>query len=242
MLRQGAMPQRLRMKFVYREEFDDTIASGQRFFKPFRANSAYDPNYNVGGHTCYGWALWAVPNYSNYRVWAAKMEVTIRNQSFSYVNAAGTDKVVAQVPTTLMCIIVPDKNPVPLAYNMEDFKNRQLATYCYSDNVRKTHAKTTNYCSMWKIDGENFTQWLADPNVQAAVTTNPSTGRFFNIYIDHPEVSDTNTQKVNVAFNIAVKITYWVELFTRVNQPLGEANPETDDDPFTGTIADPTPY
>lgn len=157
-------------------------------YHQFRLNSLFDPDYTAVGHQPLYYDQLALL-YKNYRVHAAKIDV-------SFVNA--TDATAALVGYSV-------KPNTSASATFDDMKEQPLcaARHIASDAAGPASTVFRRYFKLSKIFGEALT----DNNYQADTTNNPSSVAYFTIY---SQCADESTSQTVIAY---VHLSFYCEWF-----------------------------
>lgn len=175
----------------------------------FRGNSIYDPYEALGGQTAAGLQQWSM-FYRNYKVHASKMVVTVDN------SVIGTGCYYALVPTPTTAQL----GAVSPAYF--DAYPRARTGYISGSTGGIAVKRIKNFCSTASALGVRKELVRDEDDLGALVTQNPA-----RVWGWHLLVGSTNPA-INSAFNVNIKIVYYVEFYNR-KDPILALNSDTTD-------------
>lgn len=193
----GCMPDNMIVKLKYAQTALFTIVSGAPALQVFRANSIYDPDFNVGGHQPLGHDQWA-GFYKKYVV--IGLRVVARTEATNLANSAKG----AQLKQVLVC-------------NTEAAPSYALATYSEQQGAKtnlvsyNTGAKTiSGYYSMNKYLGKSKQGYLDEDDNSAIFGTNPAN----EVYVQH--YVGTSDDTTNGSATVIYDLEYIVKLYDKV--------------------------
>lgn len=201
------VPDRSYLKFRYTTYINQVISNGNYYQGVYRANSLYDPDFQVGGRQPIGYNIWS-QFYEKYCVHGSKIKVSLTNIG------AGTNCYV---------VIIPENSPSVPFTNITELTMYPYARYCTASQATgMDRARTKHYMSTKKIFGVHKAAVLADQNYASLTSTNPANVWYWNIFIDTPD-----SQK---ATNVQVKIdiTYYCEMYSRYVPEITNTADQTD--------------
>lgn len=170
----------------------------------YRGNSCYDPDYTGTGAQPYGWDQW-LDVYQKYRVIGSTIEVKAMSYASNSTASAATEGcaqfyVVPNLATSDLTTSV--------ATNTFDLKNLPYARQAIVTPDKPGYIKM--YMPTGKLFGYNKYQIKSQQEFEASTVANPSKEFYWHIY-----TCGIDEQAANLYVNVTV--TYYVEMFQRVN-------------------------
>lgn len=208
------VPDRLIIPFSYKDNISLTpLGTAVWSYKTFRLNSIYDPDYDlVNGHQPLGYDQWSV-FYNRYRVYKAKVSVTIMNEDGGGVQVGLVGYNAEQYP-------MPNTDA---AFEQPHTVSKVLSS---ANGMNKT--TLTKTFDIPRIRGNSHLQYKTSPTVAGIFGANPNDQVLCSI-ITH--ALDDLSQSTMLA---QVQIVYYCELFDRraqnISVPAGK-DPEGDHHP-----------
>lgn len=200
------VPDRLKVKLPYHTVVNYTGALGVQDYV-FNLNSIWDPDRTGVGHQPLGRDQWAA-FYNRYRVYGVQIRWSFTNKS--------------DVPANIA--LVGNNDPVMVLGNDAMFEQSHM-------NKKQVGAKggidtkvITKYFTPARITGRPLVSYVADDRYQATMNANPQETIVAHFYCANAD-GGTNP----LAGNATIHITYYVELFDRVNLNWSNTAPELRD-------------
>lgn len=182
----------LYVKLRYTQTDSFTTAGGVSVYNVYRGNSLYDPDLTGTGGQPYFFDQWAAL-YGAYTVLGSSVRCRIFN------NGA--------VAMPFEVTVVP--SPSSTAYGTQLLISEQPYATNKQGQVSTVAPIIKKYMSSAKILGMHRSQVFDDPNLSAAISTNPATGWFWHIFGSPMDNLTTMTILVRTT------ITYYVRFYQR---------------------------
>lgn len=187
------IPDRTLMKFRYTTFLQLDGLPSQVYY--FRGNSLFDPDFSGIGGQPTGLDQWA-NFYNKYKVYASKIQVTF----LAAATTAPSGNCMVSVTPTTNDSYIPDYSVIPtIPYS----RTRMLTPVSAGGNP----VYIKNYIGTKKVTGDNS----LDDLYESDIGNNPSSEWYWMIR------GDTVDQTTNVSIDIQVTVTYYCELFDRVD-------------------------
>lgn len=201
----GPVKDKTVLKLRYSDTYSVLSGVGNLSLYTYRGNSCFDPDFTGIGSQPYGWDQWT-PLYQRYRVIGSQMRVKAMSYASDSTAATATEGC-AQV------YLVPNLSSSGLAPlfagNLFDIANMPYAKQLLV--VPNKQCVTKAYMPTGKLWGYTKNQIKSMSEFESSTASNPSREWFWQLY-----VGGIDLQAVNVYVN--VEITYYVEMYQRVNQ------------------------
>lgn len=201
------VPDRSYLKFKYTTYINQVIGTGNYYQGVYRANSLYDPDFQVGGRQPIGYNIWS-QFYNKYCVHGSKIKVSLTNIG------SGTNAYVVVIPE--------NTTSIPFT-NITELTMYPYQRYCVASQATgMDRSKVTNYMSTKKIWGVHKAAVMADQDYASLTSTNPAKPWYWNIFVDTPDSAKaTNIQ-------LKVDITYYCEMYERYVPEISNSGENAD--------------
>lgn len=183
------MGRRQLVKMPYTEIFSRTGLTNFDNYQ-FRLNSIYDCDVTAGGHQAMGRDQWATL-YAKYRVYKAVVQIDF--------NASTSELVV--------CGCTPFASTSSPSDGVDAIENPMSKWVSVNAGSGPKRLRKTFYPA--RIIGQSSTQYKADDDNSAVISTNPANAVYLNVWSDYSTGS-------SFAVQYTMKITYFVELFSPI--------------------------
>lgn len=205
-LKTTAVPDRLLVRFQYKDNINLSSSASAWAISDFRLNSIYDPDCaQLNGHQPLGHDQWAV-FYNQYRVYKTSISVTFINNQ----NGA------------IQCGIIPWNDAQTLQYDDSTFEQPHAISKTMAGSQGMNKVTLTRTYHMPRLLGQSSTQYKSNSNLQAAFGANPLEQIFARIAVR--SVNESAQPSVVAVVNIV----YHVELFDReimkISVPEGKSS------------------
>jgi len=198
------LPDRLRLKLIYRESLSWSQASGNLADNVYRGNSIFDPDLTGTGGQPFLFDQWATL-YGLYTVSGSSIEVVSMNNA----GTAATQRHGITPTTTSTVFGTTDQE---LA---EERPYSRVVTPIAGGDAGAVTGSTRNkhYMGTAKINGLPKRNVDTDPNLSSLVSTNPTTQWYWHVWNYVPGGETQSLYQI-------VKITYYCTLKTRISPGL----------------------
>jgi len=199
------LPDRLRLKLIYRESLSWSQLTGNLADNVYRGNSLFDPDLSGSGGQPFLFDQWATL-YGLYTVSGSAIEVT------SMMNGGpGSTQRHGVTPTTTSTTF--GTTDQELAEERPYTKACSPAVMAGAANAAAGNSVIKHYMGTAKINGLPKRNVDTDPNLSSLVSTNPTTQWYWHVWNYVPGGETQSLYQI-------VKITYYCTLKTRISPGL----------------------
>jgi len=199
------LPDRLRVKLIYRESISWSQTTGNLGDNVYRGNSLFDPDVTGSGGQPYLFDQWAVL-YGLYTVSGSAIEVT----SMMNGGPGSTQRHGVTPATTSTAFGTTDQE---LAEERPYTKAVTPHAVGGAANAAVGNSHIKHYMGTAKINGLPKRNVDTDPNLSSLVSTNPATQWYWHVWNYVPGGETQSLYQI-------VKITYYCTLKTRISPGL----------------------
>lgn len=198
------VPDRLKVKLPYHTIVNYTSAAGVQDYV-FNINSIWDPDRSGVGHQPLGRDQWAA-FYNRYRVYGVKIRWSLTNKS--------------GVPCLMS--MIGNNDPVMVLSNDSMFEQSHMNKKHVGATGGIDTKYITKYFTLPRITGRPISAYVGDDRYQATMGSNP-----LETIVAHLYVANADGGVTPLAANASIHITYYVELFDRVNLNWSNTAPDS---------------